>query len=146
MMVSAVLLILAIQRADNASSLLIAIDAVITINVLKINAQQLDAPTLLFSVTMVMHVLMIYVILDLENVSVPQCLLRILINAPSKLVILRKESSTHQRIVMMVLLALSILAVLTVVAPTLQTMVVVMTTIHAQLIPVFKERDVSTLQ
>jgi hypothetical protein len=146
MMVFAVLLMHAIPQMDNAHSLLITIDAVITTNAPSIDVQQLDVPILLLFVTMVMHAQAINVIPELENVFTHQLLPRTLIFAPSKLVMQRMESSTLQRTVMMVLLALLIVAILTSVAPTLQTMVVVMMEILALLIPVFKERDVSTLQ
>jgi hypothetical protein len=91
---------------DNASSLLIMTDAVMAINAPSIDVfqAQRDAHTLLLFVTMEMHAQLINVINNLVNASTLQSLLKILIFAQSKLVMLRRESSTLQRTAMMVLL------------------------------------------
>jgi hypothetical protein len=146
MMVSAVPSTIATKILENALSPLTMIDAVITTNVPSIDVPQPDAPTLQLFVTMVMLVPLINVIQELENAFTPQFQPRIQTAALSKLVMLRKESSTLQGTVMMVLLAQLILAIKILDAPTLQVTVSVMTRILAPLIPAFKERDASTLQ
>jgi len=146
MTVSAVPSTDAITLLESALSPLTMIDAVITTNAPSIDVLQPDAPTLQLFVTMVMLVPLTNVIQELENAFTPQCQPRIQTAALSKLVMLRKESSTPQRTVMMVLLAQLILAIKILDAPTLQVTVSVMTRILAPLIPAFKERDVSTLQ
>jgi hypothetical protein len=140
MMVSAVLLTAAIQ--EDALSPQTMIDAATTTNAPLTDVPQPVAPTLLLFVTTAMHALLINATQDLENASTPHFHARILIFAPSKLVMQRRESSTPQRIAMMVSHVLWILAILTVDASALQTMLFVTTKILALLIPVFLERDV----
>jgi hypothetical protein len=99
---------LAILQMANVFSLLIMTDAVITINAQSTDVflDQKDAHIPPSFVMMVMHVPLINVTNNPVNVSTPHVQYPILIFAQSKLVILRRVSSTLQRIVMIALLAL----------------------------------------
>jgi hypothetical protein len=139
MMEFAVPLMLAIQQMVNVFSLLIMTDAVMAINAQSTDVflAQKDAHIPLSFVMMEMHVLLINVTNNLVNVSTPHVQYPILIFAQSKLVILRRVSSTLQRIVMMAFLALSIVAMFIVDALTLQTTLFVMTKTHVPQILAF---------
>jgi hypothetical protein len=137
MMESAVLLMDAILLLENAPSLQITIDAVITTNALSIDVPQQDVLIPQLFAMMEMLAPLMYVIQDLDYALILLILAKILISAPFKLVMLRKESSTPQRTVTMVLLALLILAIQAVAAITPQTTLFVMTKILALLTLVF---------
>jgi len=125
-------LMLAIKQMANAFSLLIMTDAPITINAQSTDVfqAQKDALTLLSFAMTEMHAPLINATDNLANVSTPHVQYPILIFAQSKLVILRRVSSTLQRIAMMALLALSTAAMFIVDALTLQTTLFVTTKIH----------------
>jgi len=125
-------LMLAIKQMANAFSLLIMTDAPITINAQSTDVfqAQKDALTLLSFAMTEMHAPLINATDNLAIVSTPHAQYPILIFAQSKLVMLRRVSSTLQRIAMMALLALSTAAMFIVDALTLQTTLFVTTKIH----------------